>query len=331
MCFSPNFEVSKSKPFGKEFEFESKIDFKAYTHFMFMVLSDCMLEEYPAHVPALRFHIDFKNGGSHLPADEKFMPAAHLALCILLVGLIVYFFVQLRKQVCFGFPLYFAVLACALNSALIYSRESQAVSFGQVHLISLLLGAAMLLQLGAAALELLHLRAYSIDGIGFGGVGLGTLGTRVCQAASEMIVSCTLIAVALGWTLVAQDGGAASSKSWQQTISLVVSVVVGVQLALEIVSSTYNDELNQFHDYEHVPGYVLMAFRSMLGVFFFLKITGTAQRESEGSPLLALLRQLRIQGTSWFVAFPVLVLMGVCLLRPVSMASFAGLSSRCSC
>ena len=53
-----------------------------------------------------------------------------------------------------------------------------------------------------------------------------------------------------------------------------------------------------------------MVFRAALGAFFYVKITATASRESEGSPLLALLRQLRVQGTTWFLAFPTLVLFG---------------------
>jgi hypothetical protein len=71
--------------------------------------------------------------------------------------------------------------------------------------------------------------------------------TRICQAASEMLVSCTLIALSLGWTLVAVDGSAAAQKNWHVTLGLVVTVVVGVQLALEIAASTYSDELNQAH------------------------------------------------------------------------------------
>lgn len=184
---------------------------------MFVVLSDCMLEEYPANVPALRYHIDFKNGGSHLPADEKFMPALHALLCVLMIVLLFLYVMQLRVQ---------------------------AISFQQIHLISLLLGTAMLLQLGAAVLEVMHLRAYAVDGKGFG-VGIGSMATRVFQAASEMLVSCTLVAVALGWTLVAQDGGSAGTKNWASTLGLVVAVVVGVQLALELAASMYIDELNQ--------------------------------------------------------------------------------------
>ena len=48
-------------------------------HFWYVLVADCMLEEYDARKhPPLRYKMEFRNGGSHLPADESGLPLAHL-------------------------------------------------------------------------------------------------------------------------------------------------------------------------------------------------------------------------------------------------------------
>ncbi len=282
---------------GFAFDFFKKIDFKSYTHFMFAILTDCMLEEYPANPPPLLFHLEFRNGESHLPADEIVLPGVHAALALLLVAALAFYLVQMQRQ---------------------------AISFGQVHLISLLLGAALVLQLLAVIVEYMHLRAFARDGRGYT-TGIGASAARIMQMGSELIVSCTLVSLALGWTFVSVDGGSlvsasstggsskgsggsAAGSGGARSVLFTASVAIAfTQLALEAWSALYFDELNQFHDFEHAPGFALMAFRLALAAFFFVKISATAAREVEGSPLRALLGQLRTQGVCWFAAFPVLV------------------------
>ena len=300
-CFAAHASSSTAAAKGKDgfaFDFAKKIDFKAYTHFMFAVLADCMLEEYPANPPPLRFHLEFRNGESHLPADEIVLPGVHAALALLLFGALVFYLVQMQRQ---------------------------AISFGQVHLISLLLGAALVLQLLALIVEYRHLRAFALDGRGYT-TGIGASAARIMQMGSELIVSCTLVSLALGWTFVSVDGGSlvsasavgGSSKSSggmlasgsggaRSVLFTACAAISFTQLVLEAWSELYFDELNQFHDFEHTPGFILMAFRLALAAFFFVKISATAAREVDGSPLRALLGQLRTQGVCWFAAFPVLV------------------------
>ena len=55
------------------------------SHYWYGIVADCSLEEYDAHPPKLGYTIVFKNGDSHLPADEDGMFGSHVFVMMLLV------------------------------------------------------------------------------------------------------------------------------------------------------------------------------------------------------------------------------------------------------
>ena len=102
-------------------------------------MADCSLEEYDAHPPKLTYTLVFKNGGSHLPADEDGMLASHSFVMTLLGG----------GLIC---------LAWGINRQL---QETK-----QVHLAVLFVFTSTLLQLLSVVCEISHLWVYSTDGKG---------------------------------------------------------------------------------------------------------------------------------------------------------------------
>lgn len=149
------------------------------SHYWYVLLTDCYLEEYDAHPPKMNYHLALYNGESHLPADEDGMLTTHW---FMLMGLLVfgaYFIFLLTKQY----------------------RSSG----GSLHLSVIFLGTAYLFQLGSIAFEYMHLQAFDQDGMGLrwrhSWLPADFL-SEVAQGISELIVHFVLLSIAFGWTLL---------------------------------------------------------------------------------------------------------------------------------
>lgn len=53
-----------------EFRLKQRFQQRQQSHYYYVVISDCDLEFYPAHVPVMSFELHLMNGKSELPADE---------------------------------------------------------------------------------------------------------------------------------------------------------------------------------------------------------------------------------------------------------------------
>lgn len=200
---------------------------------------------------------------------------------------------------------------------------------GQSHMIVMLLGMAILLQLFSEFCELSHLSRYSKDGKGlrwryswFPGDFLA----EVFQQMSELIISFVLISLGFGWTLidVSETESIGLGTSIYQlrkfiskftTLSPATLFAVAqaiIQVVLEMLGRKYDDDFNQFHDHEHWPGYTLMLLRIVLCVVFntaILKLCGVSQDTS----LKGFLFKLQIAGSIWYLAFPLAVFVSALL------------------
>ena len=146
------------------------------SRYTFVVMSDCHLEFYDAHPPQFTYKFEMMNGGSHLPADER------------------------RQAVVQGVLLLFLALFGLMYVALIMN---QLKSNGSIHLVGLFLGAAYVCQTVSVFFELLHVRKYEKDGLGFrfrySWFPLDFL-SEMFQGLSEYIIMFTLLCLASGWT-----------------------------------------------------------------------------------------------------------------------------------
>eukprot|EP00670_Eutreptiella_braarudii_P006037 CAMPEP_0174286196 /NCGR_PEP_ID=MMETSP0809-20121228/10852_1 /TAXON_ID=73025 ORGANISM="Eutreptiella gymnastica-like, Strain CCMP1594" /NCGR_SAMPLE_ID=MMETSP0809 /ASSEMBLY_ACC=CAM_ASM_000658 /LENGTH=469 /DNA_ID=CAMNT_0015382173 /DNA_START=39 /DNA_END=1448 /DNA_ORIENTATION=+ len=282
---------------GEDFYFEVEVPTREHrAHYWYAVMMDCHLEQYDAHPAPIVYEIEFFNGNSHLPADEDGLPMVCFAV---LIGLSM-----------------FGVLFTYLVS-------KQWKLTGQIHLIVLLFGLAYVAQTASIACELYHLHTYSLDGRGlrFRHTWLALdFAADLLQGISELIISFVLICMAFGWTLTAPVsliagarqsgimGGLAEIFGRPADLGafLVFASILFVQVILQILGRQYEDDFTQFHDYEHAPGYTLMAMRVFLCLAFWLG-TMTTIRGSRDANVAGFLGRLTLLGTTWFLAFPVLV------------------------
>lgn len=274
---------------GRLIEFDAKLagTQSKVTRYWYAVLSDCNLEEYDAHPPALKYELTFMNGESHLPADEVGVPTFLLLTLVVLM-------------------LFASVLTWQLM---------QHAKAGQVHLVLIALAVAYCLQTLSVLLELLHLWQFSRDGKGlrwrhtfFAADFLA----EACQGDSELVVSLLLIFLSFGWTLfnasAHTDGIQKAFQSISTTGVCVAVLVIVLQIGLEIASRRYEDDFNQFHDHEHLPGYLFLLMRVCLG-FLFIGGCTKSLRRAESAAKLKLIKYLRALGGLWFMSFPLLVML----------------------
>eukprot|EP00238_Polyblepharides_amylifera_P009073 CAMPEP_0196586844 /NCGR_PEP_ID=MMETSP1081-20130531/55777_1 /TAXON_ID=36882 /ORGANISM="Pyramimonas amylifera, Strain CCMP720" /LENGTH=375 /DNA_ID=CAMNT_0041908855 /DNA_START=111 /DNA_END=1238 /DNA_ORIENTATION=- len=278
------------------------------THFWYAVVADCYLEEYDAHPPEVHFNIEFYNGGSHLPADEAGLPVVYSA--VLLATLV------------------FGVFIVSL-------MFSQYKRVGQVHLIVVLLGLAVMLQTVSHCCELAHLLTFMWDGKGlrWRHTTLATdFAAQVTLGLSELLIEFLLITLAFGWTLMPKGEASvpllgrfglamSSGSSWIIRMAFFGAIAMS-QVVLAMLGRRYEDDFNQFHDFEHPPGYCLMALRVTLCALFLIGGLNTLKRSSGGNVASAgsgsttpgaavavssFMWKLLVMGSVWFLAFPVLV------------------------
>ena len=150
------------------------------------------LEFYDAHPPQFTYKFEMLNGGSHLPADER------------------------RQAVVQGVLLLFLALFGLMYVALIMN---QLKSNGSIHLVGLFLGAAYVCQTVSVFFELLHVRKYEKDGMGYrfrySWFPLDFL-SEMFQGLSEYIIMFTLLCLASGWTFSTgsmMDGNSSGQES----------------------------------------------------------------------------------------------------------------------
>eukprot|EP00300_Choanocystis_sp_HF-7_P037523 c53698_g1_i1.p1 GENE.c53698_g1_i1~~c53698_g1_i1.p1 ORF type:complete len:469 (+),score=109.73 c53698_g1_i1:34-1440(+) len=294
------------------FSFDTEISVAGRTHYWYAFVGDCWLEEYNAHPPTFDYVLTFLNeNGSHLPADERGLLTLHLVLLIAMLAYAVYVVRALYAQL--------------------------AKAGGQIHLVTVLFLIAYVLQTLSVLSELLHLWVYSKNGRGLRWPETWFAmdqASSALQTFAELIISLLLVCVASGWTLVqAMSVGTVGDEGFVPSAeklgpldsllrvlkqpklmfqrvgpaSLFVPVLAGVVLWLEIWGHYYDDDFNQFHDFEHTPGFLLMGLRGLLALVFAYGIHNSLQ-STPHVMLSDFLKRLRVLGLAWFLVVPGLVL-----------------------
>ena len=285
------------------------------------IVADCSLEMYEHKVPPLYYNITFLNepGDRHLPADERGLYSIHLFnFVVLLAGLV-------------------GLLLLSWNRI----TESQSI-----HIVVVLVGLALINSLLASFYELIHLRSYYYNGMGW---PFFNILSSLCEAFSDFVVSFILLAISCGWTLGSnvREAGFGSmgafhlghaedldSSGWQtilnrklialrQTLrspaqifvhvnqaSIVLVLLLVFYLVLVVWSAWgFDDDFDKFHDHEHLPGIVLMWSRLALCALFTVSATRTINYGA-GGDIMIFLRLFRTVGACWFACMPLLCFVG---------------------
>lgn len=297
--------MMRSESGRRDFSFDSVLTApSASAHYWFAILMDCYLEEYDAHPPPMHFNMTFTNGNSHLPADETGMISINLLALLFMVAYGAYFF----------------------GGTLSRMRKS-----GQIHLIMLIFLLAYVIQTYSVFCELMHLRRFAYDGKGLRWrhtyFALDFL-SGLSQSVSELVLSVLLIALAFGWTLGLESqepidgvvgkllGGLhrpAMLLRGLKSPSVLLLIGIGALQVLLLASGRSREEdFNNFHDFEHVPGLILLGIRLTLGGLFFWALYRSRKIERQ-KEVLAFLEKLFWFGGIWFLCLPTLVVIALLL------------------
>jgi hypothetical protein len=321
-------EASPDDETGKHvMQFVTPIQTPQEVTFYFAVIADCFLEEYDAHPPEIHYELDFVNGNmifpgddpskarhseSELPAEEQGIYAMHLLLLPIMLAFAGYFATKAKKQF---------------------------TQFGQVHMVVVLLGTAFILQMGSVFFELCHLHVFRSNGKGLRwrhSFFPADFLSELAQGLSELLLSFLLLTLACGWTLSAEDFGlagngggtaatgmlAAFAKPAELTKKVTPASIFAVglfvvQIGLELAGRSYEDNFNQFHDEDHLPGHLLQLLRVVLCVLFWAGLSSTMKSHTN-KDIAVFLRQLLVFGTLWYLAFPVLVVYSNSFVAPAN-------------
>ena len=285
------------------FRTERNMSMAVRTHYWYFLVADCTLEEYYHEVPLIHYNFEIFNepGDQHLPADEIGMATLHTLAIVVLAS------------------------ACILFVKLSFDRMRETAV---IHVAVLMLGGAMVLSLCSSLFELWHLRAYASDGIGS---ALCDTLSALCESLCDFIVSFLLLSLACGWTLSSSLPMDMSSfgfakkrgtnvdlitsylrnpKTLVTQYSVPLAVLVSLftfHVVLVVWGRRYGEEFDTFHDFEHLPGKVLMFVRLFLGVFFWFAASATLTAQGNVGEMASFLFVFRILGSVWFFAMPVFV------------------------
>ena len=287
----------------RDFAFKSMLTAPtSRAHYWFAVLMDCHLEFYDAHPPPMHFKFILLNGKSHLPADETGMITINLLALICM---------------------------CAYGGVFFGGAFARMRRVGQVHLITLVFFVAYALQTLSVFCELLHLRKYAYDGKGLRWrhtVFAFDFLSGLSQSISELVLSVLLIALAFGWTLGLEsqepmDGlvgkllaglhrPGSLLRGFKSPSALLLLGIGALQVVLLAWGRSREEDFNNFHDFEHLPGLVLLGIRLALCALFLwaLRRSRAVERQKE---VLAFLEKLTWFGAVWFLCLPALVLLAL--------------------
>ena len=286
-------------------------------HYWYVVMDDCSLENsfHDNSIPVLHYELQLWNdvggnqysereGGAnaemqpekvreltHLSADETGMASMHSITLVL------------------------SMLIAALMAMYIFKLLMET---GNVHVAFFLVMLAAVFDALSSICELIHLKAYKVDGVGY--YAMDAFSSHF-EAMCDSLVALLLLSIASGWTLpsdavaMPQSVGATRLQSLVQSMRNPAGALVTVSpagyLALSIIAShallaqwgrTYNDDFDSYHALEHLPGRMLMLFRMFLGLLMVAACVQTGNNCSP--PLQRFYTKLALVGTLWFQSLP---------------------------
>merc|ERR1712151_1171516 len=174
-------------------------------------------------------------------------------------------------------------------------------SAGSIHPVIWTLMAGMIVQYVAQLFHVLHLWRYRYDG---GGVKALEGLSEILFMLSQVIQSSLLILIALGYTLL-------QSRIGELDLMVPMCFMVGViHIMLVGFGKVKDDASYKYHENEGVVGWILLAIRLMLYIWFLWAVNSSAKEG--GMKLRSFLQQFRLAGTIYFLAYPTIFMITKC-------------------
>ena len=101
------------------------------------------------------------------------------------------------------------------------------------------------------------------------------------------------------------------------------------QFILALWGRAFDDDFDQFHDFDHLPGKVQVVLRAGVGVVFFRQASQLLA--SDEPAVRAVMRPIRALGAVYFAALPVGVLLALCVARSRRHAVVTAFALLCQC
>ncbi|CAE8596436.1 unnamed protein product, partial [Polarella glacialis] len=241
-------------------------------HIWYFALADCkdnVVEGHQQGTYKVDYEVRWKQfDDSELSLELRYMPAATLLVLACLTVL----FVRLAWK----------------------CRELRR-DLGRLHPVVFALAAAMGLQWWSQALHLVHLRAYSQNGVG---AHFTDTVADILFMLSQVASATLLIAIAQGYTIVR------SKLNEVELLTPVVTVVVVVHVALVAVGKLQGEAHYKYHENEGMIGWILLSVRISLLAWFRSGIQKL--RSAGGLRLQSFLQSFELAGCAYFLAYPVI-------------------------
>jgi len=319
-----NFVWLKDKNPKGEWQADVKIGMdntqESRTHYWYVVITDCSLEyQYrDGTIPKIDFVVNLLNdvSGAYKKKpgrDPSVLLAKREELTHLSadqVGSVAIHYVTLFLSGLLGIFMTFVIIG----------RLRQTKS---AHLALLLVMAAAFLDSSSSFCEIVHLKWYQSNGYGW--YFMDALSSHF-EAMCDSLISLVFLAIAAGWTMpsdVVQISSMGATQTWMQSLVaglrnpaqamstldnkagiLGVTIIV-THLILAQWGRIYNDDFDSYHDFEHLPGRILMFIRIFLGL---IMVAAAIQTKSSctASSLNNFYTALSIVGTVWFQGLPLI-------------------------
>merc|ERR1719343_832447 len=166
---------------------------------------------------------------------------------------------------------------------------------GAVHPVIWTLSVGMIVHYIAQVLHTFHLWRYSYDGYGL--KALEVL-SEILFMLSQVTQTSLLILIALGYTLL-------QSRIGELDLMIPMCFMVGViHIMLVGFGKIKDDASYKYHENEGIVGWILAALRLLLYTWFLWAVQSSANEG--GLKLQAFLRQFRLAGSAYFLAYPLI-------------------------
>ena len=297
---------------NKEWRAEEK---KAYVfnngedrpHYWYVVMDDCSLEQvmHDSEIPTIHYDISIMNHLQHMDrvGDVIDVPLSHLSADELPLTSVHVVTLVLSSLVA-------AFLIMNIVTKLLGKKQRQ------LHAALVAVALAASLDAGSSLAEIVHMRIYNANGVG--SYFLDAVSAHM-EALCDGLVMVLFLAIASGWTLPSHILAVNPSQSAVQSIISDLSKPLsaghrGSILCLEILLShvilaqwgrIYNDDFESYHDWEHLPGRILLGMRVLLGILC-LAATMQTQWKTNSPSLRKFYKQWALLALAWFLSVPVI-------------------------
>ncbi|KAL7574505.1 hypothetical protein ACA910_015864 [Epithemia clementina (nom. ined.)] len=281
-------------------------------HYWYVVIDDCSLEvgyQRDGRIPVTHYELQIVNlvpnnsrgakttkdaaaaaegnvKETHLSADEFGLTKVHMLTMMLSAAVAVY-----------------------LALTVLYNMTRKST----IHAAVLWILVAAALDIGSSFLEIVHLQIYDANGIG--SYFMDALAAH-CEALCDAALVLFLLLIGAGWTLPSDVVTVNTNESVVQKVitdmaqpkkstAVITCLIVAFHVVLAQWGRTYNDDFESYHDFEHLPGRILMCFRIVCALFL---IVATVQTRTKCTVrhLQSFYGTVAVLGAGWLVSLPLL-------------------------